>query len=207
MPEISHHFVVDGKANGGDAEIFLDDSANAEYVKRSYTREHKIRTSAIPPIQLGLADGSKSGSMIGEVCMVNTNIGGHAEQIRCFVTDDLEYDMVLGFGWHSKHEPQKSWRHQTLTFSDEGCKKHSWTKDHKTVSVPMKVAQPLSTRLPRKDTPIKPTAQPPRDEEAPQVDISGQSPPPPVSVSAELVQGPPPKIEEISVAALRRMSR
>jgi hypothetical protein len=83
----------------------IDSSAEGIFLNRKYVEKNRLECVHLQrPIPVFNIDGTlnKDGS-IKEITSVQVEGSGHVENLRCFVTELGDDDMILGLPWLEKH--------------------------------------------------------------------------------------------------------
>src|SRR5271168_2043437 len=82
------------------------------------------------PKRLFVADGSPSSAGdITHATDLTIEINGHTETMTFYLTNLGRYEALLGKPWLYVHDPQISWREDSLLFNSSYCRKHCIPKD------------------------------------------------------------------------------
>jgi hypothetical protein len=93
------------------ARAMIDSSAERIFFNRKYVEKNRLECVRLQrPIPMFNIDGTlnKDGS-IKETVSIQVEESGHVENLRCFVTELGDDDMILGLLWLEKHNPDVDW--------------------------------------------------------------------------------------------------
>jgi hypothetical protein len=99
----------DGKVRR--ARAMIDSGAEGIFLNRKYVEKNRLECVRLQrPIPVFNIDGTlnKDGS-IKETVSVQVEGSGHVENLRCFVTELGDDNMILGLPWLEKHNPDVDW--------------------------------------------------------------------------------------------------
>jgi hypothetical protein len=104
------------RARGSDGRVrraraMIDSGAEGIFLNRKYVKKNRLECVHLQrPIPVFNIDGTlnKDGS-IEETVSVQVEGSGHVENLRCFVTELGDDDMILGLPWLEKHNPDVDW--------------------------------------------------------------------------------------------------
>jgi hypothetical protein len=89
----------------------IDSGAEGIFLNRKYVKKNRLECVRLQrPIPVFNIDNTlnKDGS-IEETASVQVEGSGHVENLRCFVTELGDDDMILGLLWLEKHNPDVDW--------------------------------------------------------------------------------------------------
>jgi hypothetical protein len=89
----------------------IDSGAEGIFLNRKYVEKNRLECVRLQrPIPVFNIDGTlnKDGS-IKETVSVQVEGSGHVENLRCFVTELGDDNMILGLLWLEKHNPDVDW--------------------------------------------------------------------------------------------------
>jgi hypothetical protein len=93
------------------AHAMIDSGAEGIFLNRKYVEKNRLECVRLQrPIPMFNIDGTlnKDGS-IEETISIQVKGAGHVENLRCFVTELGDDDMILGLSWLEKHNPDVDW--------------------------------------------------------------------------------------------------
>jgi hypothetical protein len=89
----------------------IDSGAEGIFLNRKYVKKNQLECVRLQrPIPMFNIDGTlnKDGS-IKETVSVQVEGSGHVGNLRCFVTELGDNNMILGLLWLEKHNPDIDW--------------------------------------------------------------------------------------------------
>jgi hypothetical protein len=93
------------------ARAMIDSGTEGIFLNRKYVEKNRLECMRLQhPIPVFNIDGTlnKDGS-IKETVSIQVEGSGHVENLRCFVTELGDNNMILGLPWLKKHNPDVEW--------------------------------------------------------------------------------------------------
>jgi hypothetical protein len=93
------------------ARAMIDSGAEGIFLNRKYIKKNRLECVRLQrPIPVFNIDGTlNKDRSIEETASVQVKGSGHVENLRCFVTELGDDDMILGLPWLEKHNPDVHW--------------------------------------------------------------------------------------------------
>jgi hypothetical protein len=97
----------------------IDSSATGRFINESVVEERGMEREALPiPVPVYNADGTlNKGGLITHVVHLRLAVQDHTEVFPLAITDTGKSDMIIGYNWLRKHNPEINWEKGELKFS------------------------------------------------------------------------------------------
>src|SRR5215216_547458 len=114
-------------------DALLDSGATGMFIDTEYVRKHRLTTRALArAIPVYNVDGTanEAGAITGVVDMV-LHYKGHTERVQLAVTGLGKQDLILGYTWLRKHNPEVDWQTNEVKMSRCPAKCRTCTEEEK----------------------------------------------------------------------------
>ena len=100
-----------GKKSFISTEALLDSGANIIFIDRKWARDKNITLTLLQnPISMFNVDGTKnSAGNLTHLANIIIDYQGHSEKITAKITDLEKNQVILGYTWLKKHNPDIDW--------------------------------------------------------------------------------------------------